>query len=116
MSALEGDKLRAPNVSLERTPREARKSNGVALRGRSARSCWAAEYNDPDNFLSEIFHSGSEYNYVKFSNAEFDKLVDSAARSNDPAKRQELYIQAERLLCETEGALIPIFHNTYNIP
>lgn len=77
---------------------------------------WAADYNDPDNFLSELFHSGSEYNYGKFSNTEFDKLVDSAARSNDPAERQDLYIQAERLLCETEAALIPIFYNTYNIP
>lgn len=77
---------------------------------------WAADYNDPDNFLSEIFHSGSEYNYGNFSNAEFDKLVDSAAKSNDPAKRQELYIQAERLLCETEAALIPLYHATYNIP
>lgn len=77
---------------------------------------WAADYNDPDNFLRELFHSGTEYNYGKFSNAEFDKLVDRAAKSNDPAERQELYIQAERLLCETEAALIPLFHVTYSIP
>jgi len=77
---------------------------------------WAADYNDPDNFLRELFHSGSEYNYGKFSSSEFDKLVDRAAKSNDPAERQELYIQAERLLCETEAALIPIFHDTANIP
>jgi oligopeptide transport system substrate-binding protein len=77
---------------------------------------WVADYNDPDNFLRELFHSGAEYNYGKFSNNEFDKLVDSAAKSNDPAERQELYIQAERLLCETEAALIPLFHATYSIP
>jgi len=29
-------------LSLERTPREARKSGGVVLRGRSARGCYAA--------------------------------------------------------------------------
>ena len=79
-------------------------------------SAWAADYNDPDNFLREVFHSGAEYNYGNFSNTEFDKLVDSAAENSDPAERQELYIQAERLLCETEAAIIPIFHNTYNIP
>lgn len=77
---------------------------------------WSADYNDPDNFLSELFHSNKEYNYGKFSNVKFDNLVDSASRSNDPAKRQELYIQAERLLCETQAALIPIYHSTYNIP
>jgi len=79
-------------------------------------SGWAADYNDPDNFLRELFRSGSEYNYGNFSNTEFDKLVDSAEKSSDPAERQELYIQAERLLCETEAAIIPIYHNTYNMP
>ena len=77
---------------------------------------WVAESNDPDNFLQEVFHSSSQYNYGKFSNSEFDKLVDRAATSNDPAKRQELYIQAERILSETEAAMLPIFHSTYNIP
>ncbi len=80
------------------------------------RLSWAADYNDPDSFLREIFKSGSQYNYGNFSNSEFDKLVDRAAKSTDPAERQQLYIQAERILCETEAALIPIYHSTYNIP
>jgi ABC-type oligopeptide transport system substrate-binding subunit len=71
---------------------------------------WAADVNDPDNFLREIFHSGSQYNYGKFSNPEFDQLVDRAQKNRDPAVRQEQYIQAERLLCEIEAALIPLFH------
>lgn len=77
---------------------------------------WSADFNDPDNFLREIFESNSEYNYGGFSNSDFDLLVNRARNSSDPAKRQELYIQAERLLCETEAALIPLFHLTYNIP
>ena len=77
---------------------------------------WAADYNDPDNFLRELFHSGLQYNHGRFSSSEFDRLVDRAETSNDPAERQDLYIQAERLLTETEAALIPIFHATYNIP
>jgi len=71
---------------------------------------WAADYNDPDNFLRGIFRSNSEYNYGKYTNAEFDQLVDRANRSRDPAERQELYILAERLLCETDAALIPLYH------
>lgn len=73
---------------------------------------WVPDVNDPDNFLGEIFHSDSEYNYGEFENPEFDQLVERAARSRDPAERQELYILAERLLCETEAALIPLYHAT----
>jgi oligopeptide transport system substrate-binding protein len=71
---------------------------------------WGADFNDPDNFLREIFHSGSQYNHGKFTNSEFDQLVGRAKRSRDPVERQELYILAERLLCETEAALIPLYH------
>lgn len=71
---------------------------------------WAADVNDPDNFLREIFHSGAQYNYGKFANPEFNDLVDRAKRSRDPAERQELYILSERLLTETEAALIPLYH------
>lgn len=71
---------------------------------------WAADVNDPDNFLREIFHSGSQYNYGNFTNSEFDGLVDQAKRSRAPAERQEFYIQAERLLTEIEAALIPLYH------
>jgi oligopeptide transport system substrate-binding protein len=74
---------------------------------------WAADFNDPDNFLRELFVSESQYNYGNFSTPEFDELVDRAAELNDPAERQELYIQAERILCESEAALIPIYHCTH---
>lgn len=73
---------------------------------------WAADVNDPDNFLREIFHSTSQYNYGKFKNPEFDQLVTRASKNQDPAVRQEFYIRAERLLCETEAALIPLYHAT----
>ncbi len=69
------------------------------------------DINDPDSFLP-IFHTGAKMNFGEFSNAEFDQLVELAAKSDDPARRQELYIQAERILCETETAIIPIYHTT----
>ena len=70
---------------------------------------WAADFNDPDNFM-RIFHSASEYNYGKFFSAEYDRMVDNAAKLNDPAKRQLIYIRAEQLLAETEAAVIPLYH------
>ncbi|HSF81778.1 MAG TPA: ABC transporter substrate-binding protein [Anaerolineales bacterium] len=74
---------------------------------------WAADMNDPDNFLRVIFHSGSEFNFGHFVNIQFDQLVDKAAKASNPSQRQELYILAERVLCETEAALIPLYHVTY---
>jgi len=74
---------------------------------------WAADYNDPDNFLGPIFTSESESNRGGFSNAEYDELIHKAADITDPTERQILYIQAEQILCEIEAAVIPIFHTIY---
>jgi oligopeptide transport system substrate-binding protein len=74
---------------------------------------WVADYNDPDNFLNGVFHSGGEYNFGNFSSAEFDRLVEQAANLNDPAERQTLYIQAEHVLCEIEAGLIPLYHSAF---
>lgn len=74
---------------------------------------WGADYNDPDNFLKDLFHSGSEFNYAHFNNKKFDSLVDEAANLSDPAERQLLYIQAEQILSEQEVVIIPLFHTLY---
>jgi oligopeptide transport system substrate-binding protein len=64
--------------------------------------------NDPD-YIRTIFMTGVEFNYGHFSNVEFNQLVSRATLSSDPAARQALYIEAERLLCETEAAIIPLY-------
>jgi oligopeptide transport system substrate-binding protein len=68
--------------------------------------------NDPSDFLTN-FQTGAKANLGGFSNPEFDQLIERAAKSNDPAERQTLYIQAERILCESETAIIPIYHAIY---
>jgi len=80
------------------------------------RLAWLADYNDPDNFLYEIFRTGSVYNYGGWSNAEFQLLVTQAHSVTDPQLRQQLYIQAERILCETDAAVIPLFHMGMTAP
>ena len=71
--------------------------------------------NDPD-FIRSIFQTDMEFNYGHFSNPDFDVLVERAAASHDPAIRQALYIEAERLLCETEAGIIPLYYTFTNIP
>jgi ABC-type transport system substrate-binding protein len=77
---------------------------------------WAADVNDPDNFLNTVFHSQSEGNYGHFADAEFDRLVEQGAALSDPATRQALYIQAERILCQDQAAIVPLYHATYQSP
>jgi len=80
---------------------------------------WAADYNDPDNFLKGVFYSKSEYNYGNFQNDDFDRLVllaAGAANAKEPEKRLKLYIQAERILCDEQAAVIPLYHTVYRMP
>lgn len=73
---------------------------------------WGADYNDPDNFLREFIDKDStRLNFGHFSNIQFDRLVEQAARNKDPAERQQLYILAERILTEEIVGIIPLYHS-----
>ncbi|MEW7009379.1 MULTISPECIES: peptide ABC transporter substrate-binding protein [unclassified Lentilitoribacter] len=73
-----------------------------------ARAGWLADYNDADNFLN-LLKSGVNYNYGRYSNPEFDKLVNEANASTDVAKREMMLKQAEQLALD-ESASIPIYY------
>jgi oligopeptide transport system substrate-binding protein len=74
---------------------------------------WCADYPDSNNWLNEVLHSKSGQNYAKFNVPEYDQLVEEAAFEPDPAKRQELYSQAEAILIDQETAIAPIYYYTY---
>jgi oligopeptide transport system substrate-binding protein len=74
---------------------------------------WCADYPDANNWLNEVFNSKSGQNYAKFFNEEFDALVEEAAFEPDPARRQELYQQAEEIFINQEVAIAPIYYYTY---
>ena len=62
-----------------------------------------------DQLLSEIFHSGSAYNESKWSNPTFDGLVASARKETDDAKRKQLYQDAQKLMVDQDGTIMPFF-------
>jgi oligopeptide transport system substrate-binding protein len=74
---------------------------------------WCADYPDANNWLNEVFNSKSGQNYAKYFNENFDALVLQAASESDPAKRQELYKQAEMMLIDQDTAIAPIYYYTY---
>lgn len=73
---------------------------------------WCADYPDANNWVLEVFHSTLSPNRIKWSNAEFDRVTEEAAKEFDPAKRLELYKRAEQILCEEEAAMAPIYFYT----
>ena len=74
---------------------------------------WGADYVDPNNFLNELFHSGNQWNIGNFNNSQFDSLVDKAGSISNPAERQLLYIEAEKILTDEEAGALPLFHTLY---
>ncbi len=73
---------------------------------------WCADYPDPQNWLSVYWKTGGFGQRIAYSNPDFDVLVNEADTTTDPAKRSELYTQAQDLL--TEGAPVAFFWNNVN--
>jgi oligopeptide transport system substrate-binding protein len=65
---------------------------------------WCADYPDPQNWLSTVFHSQSTVSRVGYSNPQFDKLTADADKEVDATKRADFYQQASRLLSQDAAA------------
>ncbi|MCE3235642.1 MAG: extracellular solute-binding protein family 5 [Vampirovibrio sp.] len=69
---------------------------------------WFVDYPDADSFMN-VFLSDSGNNHTRWKSAEYDALVQKAVITLNPAERQKLYDQAQRLLLEKTTAIIPIY-------
>lgn len=72
------------------------------------RSGWGADYPDPDNFM-KLFLSHSGNNNGRWKNSRYDQLLDLGARESDAKKRALIYDEAQKLLTETEAAIVPLY-------
>ena len=74
---------------------------------------WGADFPDPDNFMN-LFTTDSGNNNTKWSNKRYDKLIGLAAIEMDAEKRIKLYNEAQRVLCETDAPIMPLFISAQN--
>ena len=72
-------------------------------------SRWMADYEDPDDFTFNLFHSGAGYFRSFFSSDETDRLAEEARMESRPAIREGLYRKFEGILLDAP-VLIPLFH------
>ena len=70
---------------------------------------WGADYNDPMTFF-DMYMTGSENNNGKWSNAQYDSLIEQTRTTTDEAKRLQLFQQAENILVNTDCAIMPTFY------
>ena len=85
------------------------------------RSGWCLDYPDANNFIREVMavggsnnpaEKGVPYGGVNWKNDKFEELVKKAAVEMDPAKRVELYAQAEQIFVYDDAAIIPLYWYT----
>ena len=70
---------------------------------------WGADYNDPMTFF-DMYITGSENNNGKWSNPQYDSLIEQTRTTTDEAKRLQLFQQAENILVNTDCAIMPTFY------
>lgn len=102
-------KLPGLKVNIDNVPyknRLARSSNGnfdLVV------SMWGADFADPINFLS-LQESNNPTNNGKWSNSDYDKLIKASQTTdaNDPQRRYEDLVNAEKVLMKDQG-VIPLY-------
>ncbi|MFC3851087.1 ABC transporter substrate-binding protein [Corynebacterium hansenii] len=78
-------------------------TNGTV--GAAFRSGWQADYPSVANFLEPQFKTNGSSNDGKYSNREFDKLLEEASAETDDAKANALYKRAQEILVDELPAI-----------
>lgn len=103
------DTLEGLKVSVSPVPFSVRLDRSNKGDFQIAVSAWGADYADPSSFL-DLFTTDNSYNRGHYSNAEYDKLVESAAttNANDSEARWKDMLDAEKIIMDDMG-VIPLY-------
>ncbi len=71
---------------------------------------WIANYDDPDSFVGELFHSRAGYFRAWMPDPALDETMERARAEPEPASRERLYRRLEGALAE-ESRVVPLFHD-----
>lgn len=89
-------------------------SNGTAKFWRSG---WIADYPDPENFLNlfssdHIGSNSTTMNPVKYSSAEYDRLLKSSMKERNPKIRNEFFVKCDQLLID-DAVIMPLINDDF---
>ena len=71
---------------------------------------WVADYPHAHDFLGLLLETGSGSNTGRWSNADYDALIEQAAATADPAEQATLYAQAQGILAR-EAPVMPVAYD-----
>ncbi|MBR7927249.1 peptide ABC transporter substrate-binding protein [Aerococcaceae bacterium zg-ZUI334] len=71
---------------------------------------WAPDYQDAMNFIEQL-QTGGGINFAEYSNEKVDQLISQARNefANDPAKRREALIAAEKIMVEEDAVVSALY-------
>ena len=84
--------------------------DNVWLKQSFAGSGWNARH--PGEGLAIAYRSNAQYPETHWYREDYDALLDAANTEPDAAKRTALYQQAEKMLTDEGGAIIPLFQRS----
>ena len=91
-------------------------SDGYISKIRNNTPNWYATYwsgrATEDSMLTVSLAKDSPWNYTRWSNPDFNRILAEARQEVDEAKRRELYFELQRLTSDDGGVIIPLFANS----
>jgi oligopeptide transport system substrate-binding protein len=72
------------------------------------RSSWIGDYNDPNTFL-DCFVTNGGNNRTGWSNQQYDRLIEAAAKEADQRRRFDYFRQAEDILLNQATPICPLY-------
>ncbi len=77
---------------------------------------WQTDYEDPQNWFNQMWDSSADAAQARsgWKHDGYDMLVREAAGEPDPARREQLYGQAEQILAD-QYPMIPLYHYYYEV-
>ncbi len=58
---------------------------------------------------SQVYSEGADWNESFWSHERFNKLLVAARAELNPTKRREIYVEAQRIVHDEGGVVIPLF-------
>lgn len=80
-----------------------------------ARAGWIGDYSDPQNFLFLVESDNTGFNYSRYNNPEYDKLMDEAAVTTDLEKRAAILKQAETIFMRDLPFIPLLYYGSLNL-
>jgi oligopeptide transport system substrate-binding protein len=85
------------------------------------REAWGPDFPDSHNSFNFMLQARSltpktnkDHPEFQYKNTKFADLVNAAAKESDATKRQDLYKQADRILCYEDPDIIPLYYSLNN--